>query len=361
MRHAELIGLDAESALPLPSSSTDDDGTVHSRYQQTFRGVPIWGEHVVVSDGSVRSLFGRSVAGLASELPATATAAAAALLPANRALEVAEHAALGDALAARRIERAQAPQMIYLDDDDRAHMAYVVSFFADAPQGGAPTLTFVIVDVRSDAILRQWDGLTTRDATCPGGNAKTGQCEYGTSGSIHGFLEVGDNCRMQNSTIKSVNLNSGTSGSNAYQFTCPRNAYKAINGAYPPINDAHCLSGVIEKMYRAYAGVAPLSFQLVMRVHYSTRYENEFWNGSTMTFGDGNTRFYPLVSVDVAGHEVSHRFTEQNSGLTYSGQSGGINEAYLVSPARRPSTTSRAATTSWSARRSSSPPARCAT
>ncbi|MCC8446805.1 peptidase M4 family protein, partial [Xanthomonas translucens pv. translucens] len=63
VRHAELIGLDAESALRLLSSSTDDDGTVHSRYQQTFRGVPIWGEHVVVSersDGRVRSLFGRS-------------------------------------------------------------------------------------------------------------------------------------------------------------------------------------------------------------------------------------------------------------------------------------------------------------
>jgi vibriolysin len=47
-----------------------------------------------------------------------------------------------------------------------------------------------------------------------------------------------------------------------------------------------------------------------------------------MTFGDGATTFYPLVSLDVASHEVSHGFTEQNSNLTYSGQSGGINEAY---------------------------------
>ncbi|WP_254842829.1 M4 family metallopeptidase, partial [Xanthomonas graminis] len=216
----------------------------------------------------------------------------------------------------------------YLDDDDRAHMAYVVSFFADAPQGGAPTRPFVIVDARNGAVLRQWEGLTTRDATGPGGNVKTGQYEYGSSGSIHGFLEVDDNCRMQNSVVKSVDLNGGSSGSTAYQFACPRNTYKAINGAYSPINDAHYFGGVIEKMYRAYAGVAPLSFQLVMRVHYGARYENAFWNGSTMNFGDGNTRFYPLVSIDVAGHEVSHGFTEQNSDLTYSGQPGGINEAY---------------------------------
>jgi hypothetical protein len=47
-----------------------------------------------------------------------------------------------------------------------------------------------------------------------------------------------------------------------------------------------------------------------------------------MTFGDGATTFYPLVSLDVAAHEVSHGYTSQNSNLTYSGQSGGINEAY---------------------------------
>ncbi len=47
-----------------------------------------------------------------------------------------------------------------------------------------------------------------------------------------------------------------------------------------------------------------------------------------MSFGDGASTFYPLVSVDVAGHEVSHGFTEQHSNLTYSGQSGGMNEAY---------------------------------
>ncbi len=47
-----------------------------------------------------------------------------------------------------------------------------------------------------------------------------------------------------------------------------------------------------------------------------------------MTFGDGASYFYPLVSLDVSAHEVSHGFIEQNSNLIYSGQSGGINEAF---------------------------------
>ena len=81
-------------------------------------------------------------------------------------------------------------------------------------------------------------------------------------------------------------------------------------------------------MYNDWLGTAPLSFQLKMRVHYGNNYENAFWDGSAMTFGDGQNTFYPLVSLDVSAHEVSHGFTEQNSGLVYSGKSGGLNEAF---------------------------------
>jgi len=63
-------------------------------------------------------------------------------------------------------------------------------------------------------------------------------------------------------------------------------------------------------------------------VHYSNNYENAFWDGSSMTFGDGASTFYPLVSLDVGSHEVSHGFTEQNSNLTYADRSGGMNEAF---------------------------------
>ena len=57
-------------------------------------------------------------------------------------------------------------------------------------------------------------------------------------------------------------------------------------------------------------------------------YENAFWDGKQMTFGDGDTMMYPLVSLGVGAHEISHGFTEQHSNLEYYGQSGGINEAF---------------------------------
>jgi len=68
-------------------------------------------------------------------------------------------------------------------------------------------------------------------------------------------------------------------------------------------------------------------------------YENAYWNGDSMHFSDGGTELYPLVSLDVASHEISYGFTEKNSNLTYIYQSGGINEAFLTWPAKRPSTT----------------------
>lgn len=47
-----------------------------------------------------------------------------------------------------------------------------------------------------------------------------------------------------------------------------------------------------------------------------------------MNFGDGTSYFYPLTSLDVTSHEISHGHTEQNSGLQYSAQSGGMNDAF---------------------------------
>ena len=336
-RHAEMLNLHSDSTLRAIATRTDPDGTTHYRYQQQFRGVPVWGEHVVVAEdskGNLRSLFGRAVSGLEAEIPLRAP-----LIGAGNALAAAKTAALGNRISAMQVENESSLQMIYVDDNDVAHMAYVVNFFADYAATGLriqrasePTRPFVIIDAQTGVVLKQWDGLTTAAiGTGPGGNAKTGQYTWG-SGGRYGYLDVvqsGTTCTMTNTNVKSVNLNGSTgSSTTAYAYTCPNNTYKTINGAYSPINDAHFFGGLIQNMYSAYTGGKALTFQLIMRVHYGSSYENAFWNGTNMSFGDGATTFYPLVSADVAGHEVSHGYTEQHSNLTYSGQSGGMNEAF---------------------------------
>jgi Zn-dependent metalloprotease len=329
-RHEQLIGADADTRLVLTYRDTSH-GVRNTRYQQTFRGIPVFGESIVVSEdaasGRLRTLFGRQVTGLASEI-----SAAPSRVFKGQALAIAKQAALGSRLGAMQTHNEKSELMIYVDDAGKAHKAYVVNFFADsALAGNKPTRPYVIVDADSGKVLKQWEGLTTAlIGTGPGGNEKTGQYEYGTD---YGFMDVaqsGSTCTMNNSVVKTVDLNHGTSGTTAFSYTCPRHTGDSINGGYSPLNDAHYFGSVIQNMYNAYIGVNALTFQLVMRVHYSSNYENAFWDGSTMNFGDGRNTFYPLVSVDVAGHEVSHGFTEQHSGLCYANGSecGGMNEAY---------------------------------
>jgi Zn-dependent metalloprotease len=324
-RHEQFIGADASSRLLLRSRHADH-GVRNHRYQQTWRGIPVFGEGIVVSEdaaGNVRKLFGNLVQGLDQDIASTTPRVSRA-----QALVAGKRAGLGNRLSGMLTRDERADLVVFVDDAGRGHLAYAVTFFADG-LASAPTRPVVMVDAGNGRVLKQWENLQhALVGTGPGGNQKTGQYEYGTD---YGYLDVaqsGSTCTMNNANVKTVNLNGGSSGSTAFSYTCPRNTVKTINGAYSPLNDAHHFGGVIFDMYQAYLGQAPLTIQLVMKVHYKTNYENAFWDGTAMYFGDGASTFYPLVSLDVSSHEVSHGFTEQNSNLTYSGQSGGMNEAY---------------------------------
>ena len=68
--------------------------------------------------------------------------------------------------------------------------------------------------------------------------------------------------------------------------------------------------------------------RLLGTVHYGTSYDNAFWDGSQMVFGDGDGTIFGrfTASLDVIGHELTHGVTERTAGLVYSGQSGALNE-----------------------------------
>jgi Zn-dependent metalloprotease len=324
-RHERLLNMDSESNLLLTRRHSDF-GKRNTRYQQTFRGIPVYGESVIVSEnaktGRVEALFGRMVTGLEKEIPATAIRVNSA-----QALAIAQRAALGSA-----VPNAHKSQlMIYVGDDNRAHRAHVVQL--SGVRNGAPTAPLVVVDADSGKVLMQRENFQTAlIGTGPGGNEKIGQYEYGTD---FGFLDVAQNgstCTMETDKVKTIDVNHTTQQTGpAFSYTCPRHTGDSINGGYSPLNDAHYFGHVVFDMYSDYMNAAPLTVKLSLAVHYGTNYENAGWNSatSTMIFGDGKTTFYPLVSLDVLGHEVSHGYTTQNSNLNYdSGQSGGMNESF---------------------------------
>ncbi|MDE9367564.1 M4 family metallopeptidase [Luteipulveratus sp. YIM 133132] len=68
---------------------------------------------------------------------------------------------------------------------------------------------------------------------------------------------------------------------------------------------------------------------LVASVHYDRDFDNAFWDGEQMVFGDGDGTYFNSFtdSVDVIGHELTHGVTQFTAGLTYVGQSGALNES----------------------------------
>ncbi|CCH77273.1 Metalloprotease [Nostocoides japonicum T1-X7] len=68
---------------------------------------------------------------------------------------------------------------------------------------------------------------------------------------------------------------------------------------------------------------------LVATVHYGRDYDNAFWDGSQMVFGDGDGTIFGRFtkSIDVIGHELTHGVTQYTAGLNYQGQSGALNES----------------------------------
>jgi len=69
--------------------------------------------------------------------------------------------------------------------------------------------------------------------------------------------------------------------------------------------------------------------KLISSVHYSNSYNNAYWNGTQMVYGDGDgsTLGQLGASMDVTAHELTHAVTEKTSKLVYSSESGGLNES----------------------------------
>jgi Zn-dependent metalloprotease len=65
-------------------------------------------------------------------------------------------------------------------------------------------------------------------------------------------------------------------------------------------------------------------------VHYGQDYNNAFWNGTQMVYGDGDKEIFERFTkcVDVVGHELTHGITQYEAALEYRGQSGALNESF---------------------------------
>jgi vibriolysin len=344
---AARLGLGKGNTFAASAQAHTVRGTTKTRERQTFQGVPVYGRSLVVERdraGNVVSAEGEAE----GSLPTTLRSVRPHLTGAQA------QARLKTKLGQQRDTASNAHNelFVYPQSNGKARLVYRSSYLVNV--GGQLSRPTAIVDANTGQVIRHWDGLTTGrrppggtpvaiQATGPGGNEGTGLYWYDGSGPGQELLDatrVGNVCYLQNDEVATYNL-AGGQRTTLWSFGCAgtnpagwTSMGDQINGAYSAINDAHHFGGVVYDMYSSWFGAPPLKnsdgspMQLHMWVHYGTNYENAFWDGAEMVFGDGDQYFYPFVVLDVTGHEISHGFTEQHAGLEYVGQSGGMNEAF---------------------------------
>jgi len=105
------------------------------------------------------------------------------------------------------------------------------------------------------------------------------------------------------------------------------------------VDEAYDGSGATYDLYQEIYGRYSIDDQgmdLISTVHYGVGYDNAFWNGEQMTYGDGDedlpederlfNRF--TIALDIIAHEMTHGVTQFEAGLVYRNQPGALNESF---------------------------------
>ncbi|MEU6343491.1 M4 family metallopeptidase [Streptomyces sp. NPDC046977] len=328
-QHAELLdaaaGASAGTARALRLGSgeklvpkdvvKDADGTVHTRYERTYRGLPVVGGDLVVhQQGTTRTTTeptGRiSLPTTVASVPA-ATARKSALASVKE-----ERNDKAKATAAPRL-------VVWAGGKGEPRLAWQ-SVVTGVQDDGTPSSVQVLTDATTGEELQHAEQI----------NAGTGQSQY--SGRVQiGTVRNGDHYELTdpqrgghstydltgvggNGTLVTDTDDQWGDGTVADRQTAAVDAAYGQRETWDFYHDMYGRNGIADNGAGSYS-----------RVHYGTNYANAFWDDGCfcMTYGDGLNNAHPLTELDIAAHEMTHGVTAQTAGLIYEGESGGLNEA----------------------------------
>ncbi|MBK6018148.1 M4 family metallopeptidase [Streptomyces sp. MBT53] len=333
LAHATSLGLTASEGTSVRDVIVDPDGTQHVRYDRTYRQLPVLGGDFVVHlapNGSYRSADRATRASISL---ATVTPKVAAPKAADLAVNALRAAHPGEALKGVTAK----PRLIVDALHGTPRLAWRTDVVAKDSLGN-PVARTVLTDARTGARIDAWDSVET--ATGDGQSLYSGTVPLETtlSGSTYqlkdasrGGTYTGDAANKTDlcifgicisrapSTVFTDTDNHWGTGATSDRSSAAVDAQYGTNETWDYYKNVHSRNGI--------AGDGKGSYN---RVHYGNSYNNAFWDDSCfcMTYGDGDgTQLGPLVALDVAGHEMTHGVTSKTAALTYSGESGGLNEA----------------------------------
>lgn len=296
----------------------DSDGSEHVRFERRHKGMRVIGGDLVAHANGKGQFKGYS-----HTMSKALQIDSAPQLDEGSAVAIAEQAFAGVRAGASKAE-------LVVHARNEPVLAWEVLVYGEM-RDGTPSEMHYYLDAQRGGIIDKWDGVHTAAAI---GSAKSlfdGTVSVNTDSQSTGGYAMRDLTRgssainnMNNRTNGSGTLmtdadnlwgNSSTSdvatiaGDVTYGTAKTWDYYKTVHGRNGIKND----------------GLGSLS-----KIHFGRSYVNAFWSDTClcMTYGDGDGRtYYPLVALDVIGHEMSHGVMSGTANLVYSGESGGINEA----------------------------------
>jgi Zn-dependent metalloprotease/subtilisin-like proprotein convertase family protein len=327
--------LPAGFSWKLIKEEKDNAGFSHQRFIQTYQGKELKGTMLIShsKNGIVSSFNGEST----SEIPATSSAslvAADARVSAVKYINAKTYKwQMPEEEAHLKKEQndpkatffPQGELVFYKPSKGSFQLAYRFDIYAHEPV----SRQYVYVDANSGKVLGEEELILHTDeiGSAVTGYSGTQQITADNTGAGFRLRESG-----RGLGIETYNLQKGTSYAAAVDFTDTDNVWNNVNANEDQYaTDAHFGA---EKTYDYFMSrfnrnsIDGNGFKLISYVHYSTNYVNAYWDGSRMTYGDGDATYNPLTSMDIAGHEITHGLTNFSANLVYSYESGALNESF---------------------------------
>jgi len=317
---------------------TDQLGYRHIKYQEYYQGVPVTFGHIYVHahGNMIKSVNGDyfDVEGVNTHprlSPEAALAKAISHVGAEKYMwENPEEARLMNYQRPEG-ELVILPDFLHRNSKQQAapKLAYKFDIYAVKPVSRA----WIYIDARTGEFLYKDDIIKHAVANGTADTRYSGQKSIKTD-SYNGYYRLRDYSRGNG--IETYDMNEGTDYSRAVDFTDNDNYWSSseYNNAAKDnaALDAHYGAQMTYDYWLNVHGRHSYddnNAKIKSYVHYDHDYDNAYWNGSVMTYGDGSdTYFDALTSLDVVGHEIGHAVCEHTANLTYSYESGALNEGF---------------------------------
>ncbi|WP_438825567.1 M4 family metallopeptidase [Neobacillus vireti] len=309
---------DAKSLFVNKGNIKDPIGHQVIRMQQVYKGIPVFGYQQIAHVNKKGELL--TVSGdVLPENNFQQTAAKVKKITANEAISLAQK----DLKLTPKYTEAPKAEVQYYYHDNHLYLTYVVSLKFLDPQPGN---WLFFVDVESGKIIHKFNSIDELGTTAKGmgvlGDYKT--------------LQVSKTSNMYYLQDFTRGLGISTYNAKASESlpgTLWRDADGVLYDTYDaPAVDAHYYAGLTYDFYKKMFNrdsYDDTNGPIKSTVHYSTNYNNAFWDGTQMVYGDGDGKTFRSLSggVDVVAHELTHAVTQYSAGLVYENESGALNES----------------------------------